>query len=144
MTLGRRALACLRLRCPRCAEGHVFRGSFAMNPCCPECGLVYQRETGYFMGAMYFSYGIACVFIAAITVLLLLLLPAIPGERTVLVAWALSLPFVPLTFRLSRVIWMHLDHGVEGALIAQALTDTKAVALPVAEAPTLTRPASAP
>src|SRR6185295_15533099 len=54
-----RAIAVLRQRCPRCLEGRVFRGMLAMNDACPECGLVFEREPGYFVGAMYVSYAMA-------------------------------------------------------------------------------------
>src|SRR5262245_56913727 len=48
--------AILAQRCPRCCEGRLFRGLFAMHRCCPVCGLRFEREQGYFVGAMYVSY----------------------------------------------------------------------------------------
>src|SRR4051812_24822754 len=48
-------------RCPRCRDGRIFRASLwrgflAMHDVCPVCGLKFDREPGYFLGAMYFSY----------------------------------------------------------------------------------------
>jgi hypothetical protein len=107
------ALARLRAaflqRCPRCLRGSVFEGMFAMRSTCPVCGLSYHREAGYYLGAMYFSYAIACAFIGLLTIALVLLLPGRDDRGLVLVASAVFLPFVPLTFRWSRVIWMHFD-----------------------------------
>ena len=40
-----------------------------MNERCPHCGLKFEREQGYFLGAMYFSYGIATVVIVLLAVL---------------------------------------------------------------------------
>src|SRR5262245_61660205 len=57
--------AMLRQRCPRWHRGRMFHGSFAMNDPCPECGLLFQREEGYFLGAMYVSYGLSVVLIGA-------------------------------------------------------------------------------
>ena len=37
---------------------------------CAVCGLKFQREEGYFLGAMYISFGLALVTIALIAVLL--------------------------------------------------------------------------
>ena len=53
--------AIVRQRCPRCWKGRMFRGGLSMNDPCPECGLIFQREEGYFLGAMYVSYGISSI-----------------------------------------------------------------------------------
>src|SRR5436305_13601199 len=57
--------ALLRQRCPRCHKGRLFRGWFAMNDPCPVCGLIFQREEGYFLGAMYVSYLLGAVLLGA-------------------------------------------------------------------------------
>jgi len=46
----------IRLRCPVCREGSVFSGPYAMNATCPRCGIRFERENGYFLGAMVFAY----------------------------------------------------------------------------------------
>jgi hypothetical protein len=104
-----RAKAVLLQRCARCLEGVVFEGTFAMRRTCPRCGLSFHREAGYYLGAMYFSYAIACSFIGALTIALVLLLPGHDDRLLAVLASAVFLPFVPLTFRWSRVIWMHFD-----------------------------------
>lgn len=105
-----RAIA--RLRCPRCREGKVWRGMLTMNDDCPGCGLHFEREPGYFTGAMVTSYLLAVpVFAAAWLVLWLVvglgILPAF------IVAVVIFLVLVPLIFRYSRVIWMHLDWSID-------------------------------
>ena len=67
--------AILRLRCPRCHSGKMFRGRFAMNDPCPQCGLIFQREEGYFLGAMYAGYFLSIALIVPLFLLALLLLP---------------------------------------------------------------------
>jgi uncharacterized protein (DUF983 family) len=104
-----RAKATFLQRCPRCFEGRVFKGSFEMNRTCPKCGLAFHREAGYYLGAMYFSYGIACVFIGALTLALMWAFPGHDDKLIVLCASIIFGAFVPLTFRWSRVIWMHFD-----------------------------------
>src|SRR5262245_19155102 len=43
----------LRLVCPVCGEGRLFYPlRFKMYERCPVCGFVYEREEGYFTGAM--------------------------------------------------------------------------------------------
>src|SRR5688572_4942778 len=48
-------------RCPRCRQGRIFPPFWSlrllsMNPGCEVCGLHFERESGYFVGAMYVSY----------------------------------------------------------------------------------------
>ena len=42
------------LRCPRCGRSPLFTGLVRMVPRCPVCGLDFERETGYFIGAIYY------------------------------------------------------------------------------------------
>ncbi len=81
-----------------------------MNEPCPACGARFQREQGYFTGAMYFSYGLGIPIIALLTLLVYLARPNWRLWQDVLVAWLLFIPLVPAVFRYSRVMWMHFDH----------------------------------
>src|ERR1700758_311318 len=54
--LADRLAAIARQRCPVCLEGRMFRGLFTMNTTCPVCGHRFEREPGFFQGAMYVSY----------------------------------------------------------------------------------------
>jgi hypothetical protein len=80
-----------------------------MNEVCPVCGLKFERGPGYFLGAMYFSYALAIPIITLFTGLFYLLLPSWHLWQQFLLAWAAFLPLVPITFRYSRVMWMHFD-----------------------------------
>lgn len=109
-----RLSAILRLRCPRCLEGKVFSGSFAMNERCPVCGHRFGREPGYFVGAMYFSYMMSVPFLlGASGILWWIFFRQWPILLTIALATLIMLPFVPAMFRYSRVIWMHLDWVVD-------------------------------
>src|SRR5580700_10391100 len=68
-------LAILRQMCPRCRAGRIFRRSIftgfpGMQERCPNCGLKFEREQGYFLGAMYISYGMALFTIGALGLVL--------------------------------------------------------------------------
>ena len=41
-----------------------------MHDRCPACGLKFEREPGYYLGAMYVSYGLALVTIVVIAIAL--------------------------------------------------------------------------
>jgi hypothetical protein len=81
-----------------------------MHERCPECGLVFDREEGYFLGAMYVSYGLSCLILILGMYALHLLLPDLDLGWAILLAIVAYVPFVPLVFRYSRVIWMYFDH----------------------------------
>jgi len=105
--------AILRQRCPRCRSGSIFRYSIfrgfpKMHQRCPVCDLKFQREEGYFLGAMYISFGLA---LAVIAVIALLLWVATGWWITKDTVWAvvLFLPLAPAISLLARVLWIYLD-----------------------------------
>ena len=104
--------AIVHQRCPRCLEGRVFRGLLRMSFACPQCGLVFGRENGYFTGAMIVSYILAVPLLSALC-LLVWRLTGWSAEYVILEAGLLFLPFGPALFRYSRVIWMHFDRLVD-------------------------------
>lgn len=80
-----------------------------MNPRCPECGLVFEREPGYFLGAMYISYGMASAILVTGLLIFHVFLPGLDLGWVVLICAACFLPFVPMTARYARVIWIYFD-----------------------------------
>jgi len=107
------AAAIARQLCPRCREGRVFRALMAMNAICPVCGHRFEREPGYFLGAMYVSYGIAVALYLGLVVLLRLVIPSLSEGSALPAGLLLFLPFVPPIFRYARVIWMYLDWSLD-------------------------------
>ena len=76
---------------------------------CPVCDLQWEREPGYFVGAMYFSYPMAIVLLVGFLFLYQFLLPILNPYWTGLLAVLSFLPFTPMVFRYSRTIWVHFD-----------------------------------
>ena len=102
------------LLCPVCGVGKVFKGMFAMNERCPHCDTIFgRREPGFFLGAMYFSYGIGIIIIAAFTGVIYLVRPQWRLWQLVTLAWVVFLPLVPLVYRYSRVMWLHFDRVID-------------------------------
>ncbi len=104
-----KVLSFLQQLCPRCRTGKIFATSTKINKSCPDCGLVWEREEGYFVGAMYFSYFLAVLFLCTFMVIWRFILPAIDLGNIALISIACFAPFVPLVFRYSRVIWIYFD-----------------------------------
>jgi uncharacterized protein (DUF983 family) len=111
----------LMMHCPRCREGDMFppdtlysRGFMQMNKTCPCCGQPFEPEPGFYLGAMYTSYAIH----GAIFLLLIMAFRDIWGSRNLFSLGIMFLVAViallPITFRLSRVIWIHIVVRYEG------------------------------
>jgi uncharacterized protein (DUF983 family) len=107
----------LRQRCPRCRVGRIFRGSVfrgfpKMYQRCESCDLRFEREPGYFLGAMYVSYGLALVTIAIIAAVLW---GATSWSIVKDIAWAcvLFLPLAPGLTLFARVLWIYLDQTID-------------------------------
>lgn len=83
-----------------------------MEERCPVCDLVYEREHGYFVGAMAIGYGLATIVLGALFFLFALGLRW-PLERSLLAASVVFLGLVPLVFRYARSLWIHLDRRMD-------------------------------
>ena len=103
----RRARAILDGACPRCLRGRVWRSLLSMHERCPVCGLVYEREPGYFTGAMVVSYAMGVAAFGLITVGLLV--AGLDAGAALLVGGVAYLVLAPFIMRASRVIWLHFD-----------------------------------
>lgn len=108
-TAAQKWLAMLRQRCPRCCEGKIYQRGMEMNERCPTCDLHFEREPGYFMGALYVSYTLAVFFLLIGMWIVSTILPDLDLGWVVLICGACFVPFVPLVTRYSRVIWIFFD-----------------------------------
>ena len=79
---------------------------------CSVCNLKYEREPGYFLGAMYISYALALMSIGLFAVTIWSLTGWWISKVTI---WAviLFLPLAPAITLLSRVLWIYLDQTVD-------------------------------
>jgi hypothetical protein len=89
----------------------MFHGLLAMYDPCPVCGLLFQREEGSFLGAMYVSYVLSSAITAVLYFAVAATLTDWNGALTAGIAILLYLPFVPPVFRYSRTVWIHLDRA---------------------------------
>jgi Protein of unknown function (DUF983) len=83
-----------------------------MRECCPNCGLKFEREQGYFLGAMYISYGLALLTIVVIGLLLWAFTSWSP-QRITLWSILLFLPLAPALTLFARVLWIYLDRAID-------------------------------
>jgi uncharacterized protein (DUF983 family) len=111
-TLIRRALA---RKCPVCGRGDIFATHFRMNRSCPNCHVVFWKDPGESLGAMYVDYAVATVaFLIAWFILDWTTQLSDPVQVAIVapIAVASILIFYPL----SRSIWtvlVYISGGIE-------------------------------
>jgi len=102
----------LTRRCPRCGAGHLFRHYFTLVPDCPGCGLHFEREQGYFAGALAINIiVIGALFAVVFVSLLVLTIPNVPVAPIL----GATLPIVVLGpilyYPFSKTVWLAVDHA---------------------------------
>ncbi|HSV07930.1 MAG TPA: DUF983 domain-containing protein [Candidatus Binatus sp.] len=104
----------LRLRCPRCGAASLYGGFFAMHERCAACGLRFEREPGYFVGAIYINYAAtAAVALGSVFLLDVLVGLSLRQQLTLGVGLGVLVPVV--FFRYARSLWLALDYLVTRA-----------------------------
>lgn len=99
--------AILKGLCPRCLEGKVFSGPLKMHTHCPQCGIVYEREHGFFLMSIFFGYVIDFLLVLPLVIALYLL--RAPLWAYLVGVLIILIPLAPLVFRYARILWLHLD-----------------------------------
>lgn len=104
---------CLLLRCPVCGKASIVKAPFRIRDQCSSCQTVFQREQGFFVGAILIN-----VVTTELVILLAYLasLPVINAHYqfvlTMLFVIAVSFPVA--FYHHSWSIWLTFDHLVEG------------------------------
>jgi uncharacterized protein (DUF983 family) len=100
--------------CPRCGQTKVFRKQRhllampEMNRSCSHCGYHFDREPGYFLGAMYISYGLSVLWGGITFLICYFLFPGLPTIWIpILILVAITLMAIK-SWKLSRIIYMHI------------------------------------
>jgi uncharacterized protein (DUF983 family) len=102
----------LMLRCPACGQTPLFQSLFKMHTECSHCGMVFMREQGYFIGAIYVNVIVTEGLIFFTYLICLLTLPAANNTiYTILFVLALVIPL--LFYRHARSIWLSFDYVID-------------------------------
>ncbi len=116
LTKGTKAYSIFKMKCPRCHEGDIF---FNANPYvfsqfgkmhdnCPVCGLKYDMEPGFFLGAMYVSYGMAVAIALPSALILSLIFEDLKIYQSIGIVLAEIVVLMPILYYLSRSIWLNI------------------------------------
>ena len=97
----------LRLRCPRCGVGKLFRRGYQMYESCGACGWVFEREEGYWTGAIAVNLVVTEALIFGVIFPLLILQVSV--VLTLIVGALLAILTPLLFYRHSKSLWMTMD-----------------------------------
>jgi uncharacterized protein (DUF983 family) len=106
----------LHRRCPNCAKGRVLeRWPNKILPRCPNCGLSYYRESGYYIGGMMLTYGftIGAVLLVFLVSLLLPDNPNLSDNRRFALWIAFAIPVMLILMPYAYSLWLSLDFWIE-------------------------------
>jgi len=102
-------------KCPRCGAGRLYRGWFKMKERCPGCGMKFEREPGFFVGAYLINFAITEGLLFVVIMVFIfwkdqhpdagVVVPLVIGLIFAVVAPILFYPF-------ARTIWSAFDVGM--------------------------------
>ena len=97
-------------RCPRCGAGGAFASWAALNEYCTTCGFKFEREPGYWVGALIINMAVALfVFLVTLVGGIALTWPDPPwnvlSALTIGVMLVVPIAFYPW----SKSIWMAIE-----------------------------------
>lgn len=104
----------LKEKCPHCLEGDVFEKPKkliqlpVMKTQCDKCGYYFDREPGYFLGAMYLSYGLAVFQGIAAFLICYFFFNQLSTLAICFIVTGVIAVFGLKNYKLSRIIYMHI------------------------------------
>jgi uncharacterized protein (DUF983 family) len=109
-TLARGATLC----CPVCGGARVFQTPFRVRQHCPACGALFQREEGFFVGAIMINVVTTEAAVMAAAGLWLLSSAGGGGDALLTLLFAVALLFPVAFYHHAWSLWLAADHIIEG------------------------------
>lgn len=92
---------------------------------CSTCGLKFNKEPGFFYGAMYVGYGLSVAYLVSFYLAMFMLLQDFEVETYLLFAIGSLLVLTPVIFRLSRSIWITMFESYEPGVMDKWQKETE-------------------
>ena len=105
----------LTRRCPVCGRGEIFESHFRMNRNCPSCGVIFWKDPGESLGAMYVDYAVATVAFL-IAWLILDFTTHLSDPVQVAIVGAIAVASILIFYPVSRSVWtvlVYISGGIE-------------------------------
>jgi uncharacterized protein (DUF983 family) len=94
-----------RCRCPECGQTPIFQTFLKVRKQCANCGLEFEPEQGFFIGAIYFNVGVTYFLILALFSICILYYGTV--TENALIGMGVIAAIVPVAFfRWSRSFWL--------------------------------------
>ena len=106
----------LNNECPHCHKGKVFNekniflniGFPKMNQYCSHCNYKFEKEPGYFFGAMYVNYGLTVAQGIATYLIAQQFFTELFDLRIIAIIGLIIIALAPFNIRLSRLLWIYM------------------------------------
>ena len=99
-------------RCARCGSRHLFRRWFTMVPDCPRCGLHFERESGYWTGALAINtILVGGLFTIVFVIALVLTVPDVPVAPLLAIVVPIVLIGPLVAYPFSKTLWVAIDRA---------------------------------
>lgn len=104
---------CLLLRCPACGKASIVEAPFRIKDHCSSCRVVFQRERGFFVGAILVN------VVTTELVILLAYMASLPVinvhyQFVLVILFLIAVSFPVAFYHHSWSAWLTFDHLVEG------------------------------
>lgn len=108
-------LSILKGKCPSCKKSKIFNSKESrllfkiptMNERCNKCNYKFEREPGFFFGAMFVSYALAAAEFITFSIIFYFIL-GMSLMATFFGVVLLAIIMSSINFRLSRIIWIYI------------------------------------
>jgi len=102
----------VRLRCPLCGQGRLYSSWLRMNAHCEQCGAKFEREAGFFLGSIYFNYGLTALLVTV--TYLILFFKRLESHPLTMAGTLAFVVLFPLWFhRYARSLWLGFDQFMD-------------------------------
>ena len=106
------AIRAIRLRCPKCGMGKIFRNWLTMHSECEKCRRKFDRAPGYLLGSIYFNYGVTALLVVIIYASMMLT-QTLNGTQLSIILTLFILLFPLWFFRYARALWLAFDENFD-------------------------------
>ena len=102
----------LTKKCARCGHGGLFTHWFTMVEDCPNCGLHFEREPGYWVGAVAMNtMAVGVIFVAVLIAFVAATVPDVPWVPLLIIEVAVMGTFPLIFYPYSKTLWVAVDRA---------------------------------
>ncbi len=112
---GSKLYSIFRFKCPKCQSGDFFVSHpydlsriGDIQEHCSSCGLKYEKEPGFYYGAMYVAYALGVALFVTLWTSFNLFFPSVTVGFQIFVIVFSTIILSPLLYALSKIIWANM------------------------------------